>query len=120
MALVKVKVDINDKAIDERLSALMDNNTMLAIHNALARYCDPYVPFLEGPLSQTIQVEPTGVTYNQPYARYQYYGTHFKHTTDFHPKATALWDQVMMSERGDEFKAEVEGILRWRLQEIYG
>ena len=120
MAFVEVDVKVKDLDLQRKLDTLLDTKTMTLLHNILAKMCDPYVPFLEGPLSQTIKVTDTGVTYTQPYARYQYYGVNFNHTTDYHPQATALWDKVMLSERGDEFRAQVEAVLRERAREVYG
>ena len=51
MALIEVNVDIMDKSIEDKLDSLVDDRTMLQIHDLLAKMCDPYVPFLEGPLS---------------------------------------------------------------------
>ena len=73
MASIKINVHIDD-ALRRRLEAVNNPTTMLAIHNTLARMCDPYVPFLEGPLSQTTVITSKSVKYTQPYARYQYYG----------------------------------------------
>lgn len=123
--MFNVEVDIDEKAIGAKIENLIDDKTMLEIHNLLAKMCDPYVPFLEGPLSQSAfaQVTPEYVQYGGsevPYARYQYYGNEFNHTIDYHPQATALWDKVMMSEHGDEFRAQVEEILKRRARELYG
>lgn len=35
---------------------------------------DPYVPMQQGPLKNTRIITPDSVTYNMPYARFQYYG----------------------------------------------
>ena len=105
--------------IQKRLDEIIDPTTMLAIYNNLAKRCDPYVPFLEGPLSQTAVVSSEGVTYIQPYARRQYYGDNFNHTLDHHPLASARWDKAMLRDHGDEFLQEVEDILYWRMKK-YG
>lgn len=119
MAKITIKPKINDKALESRLESILDAPTMLAVHNLLAKMCDPYVPFLEGPLSQTVEVHPDRIVYIQPYARRQYYGTNFRHTLEKHPKATALWDQVMLQEKGDEFNAQVKAILVRRAHELW-
>ncbi len=118
MALIEVNVDIMDKSIEDKLDSLVDDRTMLQIHDLLAKMCDPYVPFLEGPLSQTNEVTPQGVRYVQPYARYQYYGTEFNHTIDVHPLASAMWDKAMLRDHGDEFRVQVHDILRRRAKEL--
>lgn len=145
MASVKISVDITS-AMREKLKELNNPTTMLAIHNNLAKRCDPYVPFLEGALSQTTIVTAKSVKYIQPYARYQYYGQiygpnipikedgeivgwfsppgrkkhptgrYMKHTTDYHPLASAKWDEAMLRDHRAEFNAEVKDILKWRLK----
>lgn len=125
MSFVEVDLDIDDEALSKMLDNLIDDKTMLEIHNLFAKMCDPYVPFLEGPLSHSAlaQVTPEYVQYGNsavPYARRQYYGVGFNHTLDYHPRATALWDKVMMSEQGDSFKRQVTNILIQRSKELYG
>lgn len=122
MATVTVKLDRNviSKVLRKKLEAVNNPTTMLAIHNTLAKRCDPYVPFLEGPLSQTFQVSSEGVRYIQPYARYQYYGDGFKHTTDYHPLASARWDEAMRRDHGAEFNQEVKEIIQRRIDETNG
>lgn len=118
--VLDVTAKIDDKALEDKLRNLCDSNTMLEIHNLLAKYCDPYVPFLEGPLSQTIEVTSNYVRYTQPYAHRQYYGTEFNHTLDYHPLASAKWDEAMLRDRRDEFLMDVKEILVRRAKELYG
>ena len=117
---VNVTAKINDAAIQAKLQNLCDDATMLEIHNLLAKMCDPYVPFLEGPLSQTIEVTSEYVRYTQPYAHYQYNGVGFNHTLDYHPLASAKWDEAMLRDKRDEFLAGVKEILVRRARELYG
>lgn len=117
---ITVDVKVDEVALEHTITELIDDKVMLEIHNLFAKMCDPYVPFLEGPLSQTIEIQQEGVRYIQPYAHYQYHGEHFNHTKDYHPLATAFWDKVMMQERGQEFTAQVEEILKRRAKELYG
>ena len=122
MARIKVKLDgrIIEKSLQNRLSAVNNSTTMLAMHNTLAKRCDPYVPFLNGPLSQTVQVTPEHVRYIQPYAHYQYYGVDFNHTTDYHPLASAMWDKAMLRDHRAEFFHEIKDIIERRLLESNG
>lgn len=115
--LVHLDKNVVSDAIREKLNEVNNPTTMLALHNILAKRCDPYVPFLEGPLSQTNVVSSKGVTYIQPYARYQYYGNDFNHTVEFHPLASAQWDKAMLRDHGDEFNQEVAEILKWRIRQ---
>lgn len=147
MASVRIDVRLND-VLARKVAEINNPTTMLAIHNTLAKRCDPYVPFLEGPLSQTAVITDKEVRYVQPYARYQYYGEIYgpnipikegdeivswfsplgqkkhptgrmmNHTTEYHPLATSFWDKAMLRDHGDEFNAEVEDILRWRLRKV--
>lgn len=119
MATIKIDSGLTKK-LEKRLKQVNNATTMLAIHNTLAKMCDPYVPFLEGPLSQTNVVSPEGVRYIQPYARYQYYGEDFNHTTEYHPLASAMWDKAMLRDKGEEFRIEVELIVKERLRQTNG
>lgn len=118
--VLKVDVDVSVIAIQERLQHVITPSAMLEIHNTLAKMCDPYVPFLNGPLSQTVIVMPDYIQYIQPYAHYQYEGIHFKHTLDFHPLASAQWDKAMLRDHREEFVQQVKDILVRRAQELYG
>lgn len=75
MSKVCIKVDMGDE-LRQKLIEVNNQTTMLAIHNTLARMCDPYVPMNSGTLAQSgaAHVTSEGVTYSTPYARYQYYG----------------------------------------------
>lgn len=135
---INVTKNIADKTLEKLMLEMQNPDTMTAIYNALARHCDPYVPMRSGDLSQTVNVSEEGVRYSQPYAHYQYVGEVYgpnipikedgeivgwfsppgqkKHPTgrkinyktDYHPLATSHWDQAMMRDKGDEFKAEVK------------
>ena len=118
---VKVNVEVDVYSIMGRLEdVLQDEPLRLSINNALARYCDPYVPMLTGTLAQTVEVTPECVRYIQPYARRQYYGDSFNFTKDYHPLATSRWDEAMMLDRGDEFCDEVGDLIARRSRELYG
>lgn len=119
MANITFKVNI-DADLYRVLDKILDNKTKLAIHNLFAKMNNDYVPFLEGPLSQTVQVFPDYIKYIQPYANYQYNGVNFNFTKDFHPKATHHWDKAMLLEKGDSFTSQVNAILRRRAEDIYG
>lgn len=121
--MVKIKVEVNEPAIQRRLNDLChDEQTMLEIHNLLAKMCDPYVPYLNGPLSLSgmANVTSSGVTYTTPYARRQYYGIGFNHTIEVHPLASAMWDKAMLRDKGDLFNETVKRILIRRANELYG
>lgn len=109
---VHSKVNVHTGGIEAQIHRLIDDPaTMLEVHTLFAKTIDPWVPYLHGPLSQTIEIEPDCVRYTQPYARRQYYGVGFNHTTDTHPLASALWDKVAMQTQRDTFADQVHDIL---------
>lgn len=124
--VLTVNTEVNLDGLDDKIKNLIyDPTTRTEIHNVFAKMCNPYVPFLNGPLSQSAfaNITPEYVQYggsNVPYARYQYYGVGFNHTVEVHPQATALWDQAMMREHKEEFEQSVKAILVRRYKELYG
>lgn len=121
MASMTVDVHVNTDGLEDMFENLLnDEQTMLAVHTLFAKTIDPWVPYLNGPLSETVQIEPNLIRYVQPYARYQYYGVGFNHTKDFHPLASAMWDKAAMEVKLDEFRAGVRDILVRRAKELYG
>ena len=120
MSRLTTKVDINSKRIQQKLSRIgNDPQLMLEVHTSFARMINPWVPFLHGPLSQTVEIEPTCVRYIQPYARYQYYGVGFHHTTDYHPLASAMWDKVAMQTQRKPFAKQVQNIIKRRYRRAW-
>jgi hypothetical protein len=117
---VTADVGINIPAIQKKVESLVDDTVMLEVHNLLAKTIDPWVPFLEGPLSQTLEITPQYVRYLQPYAHYQYMGINFNHTTTYHPLASAQWDKVAMQSQLNSFEEQVKQILIRRAKELYG
>lgn len=115
------KIEVDGKAISSRINrVLTDDRVLLQAHNELARIIDPWVPFREGPLSQTLNITKDGVTYLQPYAHYQYEGEDFNHTLDYHPLASAKWLDAAMAVKKDEYARIVQNIVDRRLRELYG
>ena len=145
---MSVKVTIDDEAIVGKLDKLIDDTTMLQVHNEFARMCDPYVPMDTGTLAQTTEITPEGVRYTQPYAHYQYEGLVYgpnipiiengmivgwfsppgqkknptgeaiHYSTEQHPLASSQWDKAMMKDQGDEFKQQVTNILKEKAQTV--
>lgn len=118
--IIKFKVHINDEKLAKQLTGMVDDKTMLEIHNLFAKTIDPWVPYLNNPLSTTLEITPEYVKYIVPYAHRQYTGIDFKHTTEHHPLASAQWDKVAMQTQLDSFTEEVKKILIRRANELYG
>lgn len=117
---VDVQVKVDKHAIGGKVNSLIDDTVMTQIHNEFARLVDPWVPFLHGPLSQTVEIYPQYIRYSQPYAHYQYTGIDFNHTLDPHPLASAEWDKVAMQTQMDIFSQTVKEILIRKARELYG
>lgn len=119
---MSVTVHVDERAIQATLDRLLDSQTMLQLHQYLAEKCDPYVPYKTGALSESglTHVKSDGVYYTMDYAERQYFGVDIRHNLVHHPKATALWDKVMMQEQEEEFTRGVEDILNRRAREING
>lgn len=112
------KVEIDEKAIQGKLEALLDPVTMTQIQRAFAEVIDKYTPFLTGRLLNTAQISSDGITYTVPYAREKYYGeVYFK---EIHPLATSHWDVVAMETQMPVLKERVLEILQQRAKELYG
>lgn len=68
-----ITVDLD--GVEYALKSLpLDKPLRKQINQLVADYCEPYVPFETGELSGNVSVTENSITYNAPYARYQYYG----------------------------------------------
>lgn len=77
MIKVKVKVrGINSSTYFNKIKKLSnDKATMIAVHNAMAKRMDKYVPMgYTGNLSQDLTITENYIQYNVPYAHYMYEG----------------------------------------------
>ena len=79
------------------------------------KHMDKYVPMDEGNLRTIVEITPTYIVYNQPYARYQYYGmredgTHIvkNYTT---PGTGTYWDIRMWNTEEDKVIRETQNYL---------
>ena len=80
--------------------------------NTCYKHMDKYVPKDEGTLRTVVDIQPNSITYEMPYARYQYYGvredgTHQvkKYTT---PGTGPYWDRRMVSAEMQDIEKEVQ------------
>ena len=146
-SIIKAKVGVNVDALQRKLEDVLDDRTMLEIHNLYAKMMEPYVPF--GMDLANLEVTPEHVRYNTPFAHYMYEGITYglnipiiengiivgwfskpdedgrKHPTGTtlkysKPKASAHWDQAMLAEKKEEFVHQVEEILKRRARELNG
>lgn len=85
-----------------------------------AREMDPFVPFDEGSLAETViqggqptrNVTANTITYEQPYAKVVYYGIRNGKSIIIHPdkhaKATTYWDKHMWTAKGQDIVKRVQ------------
>ena len=88
--------------------------------NTCALHMDKYVPWDTGSLAETVVVNGTTtsnvtsdtITYEQPYAKYVYYGIRdgkeLNYQTDVHENAGPYWDKRMWSAEKDIVVKEVQ------------
>ena len=67
---------------------------------------DPYVPYLNGPLSEDVTELANQIIYNSPYARRQWFENQGKNRSK-HPLAGPRWTERMWPDRGKEITQAV-------------
>ena len=72
MSTTKVTTIINDPG--GTINRILDDDVGKFVASEWSRYFAKYVPMREGALAQNISIEPYQVTYNSPYAHYQWEG----------------------------------------------
>lgn len=77
-----------------------------------ADYMDKYVPKDNGDLRTNIDIRDKSITYESPYARYQYYGVREDGTHEVHnyttPGTGPYWDKRMVSAEMNDLVKEVQ------------
>ena len=106
---MRLRFDINHKRIQNKFHS---DKIGIFLASTCARYMDEYVPMDTGMLAQNFVVTPFQVEYTQPYAHYQFNGTHFNFSRDKHPLATAHWDEATSKAHGNQIAKEVTEYLR--------
>lgn len=72
MSTTKVTTIINNPG--GTINRILDDDVGKFVASEWSRYFAKYVPMREGTLAQNISIEPYQVTYNSPYAHYQWEG----------------------------------------------
>lgn len=100
---------------------IIDDKVRLETHNVFAKIVNPWVPYLNSPLSTTLDITPDYVRYEKGYAYYQYSGVvnEANRTRTVHPLATSRWDKVAMQTELPKFENDVKAILNRRYKELY-
>ena len=83
--------------------------------NTCYKHMDKYVPKDEGNLRTIVDIQPNSITYESPYARYQYYGERedgshkvVNYTT---PGTGPYWDKRMVSAEMQDIVKEVQNYI---------
>ena len=80
-----------------------------------ADYMDKYVPMDKGNLRINVDIKSDTITYESPYARYQYYGVREDGTHEVHnyttPGTGTYWDKRMWSAEGQDVVREVQNYI---------
>ena len=95
-----------------RLGLEPDGRVQKFFTNTCYKHMDKYVPMDEGNLRTIVDIQSSWITYESPYAKYQYYGMRAdgshkvkKYTT---PGTGTYWDKKMWSAEGKDVIKEVQ------------
>ena len=134
---------VDEEKLKRKIESLIDDKTMLEIHDLFAKIIDPWTPFAEGVMAhRSLEITPNYICYHQPYAHYMYMGELYlaangsswakenekkypsgrplHYSKEKHQLATAQWDKVAMQTKRDEFELQVRDILMRRAKQLYG
>ena len=108
-----MKVKMNPTSVIKASLGVQPNGpTHSFFTNSCYKHMDKYVPKDVGTLRTTVDIQTNSITYEMPYARYQYYGvredgTHkVEHYTT--PGTGPYWDKKMWSAEQDIVIKEVQ------------
>ena len=102
--------------IKARLGIQPNGRVQKFFTNTCYKHMDKYVPMDEGNLRTNVDIQTNTITYESPYARYQYHGmredgTHRvrNYTT---PGTGTYWDKRMVSAEMEDVVKEVQNYIR--------
>lgn len=106
---VKLKPTSQIKA---RLGIQPNGRVQKFFTNTCYKHMDKYVPMRDGNLRTIVDVEDDSITYETPYARYQYYGVREDGTHQIRnyttPGTGTYWDKRMVSAEMQDVIKEVQ------------
>lgn len=75
----------------------------------VARQCDPYIPYLNGPLKNQRRINVDSIVYTQPYAKANYYGNKGMGNQGIAKggKRGKQWAKRMWADKGRQIVAEI-------------
>lgn len=102
--------------IKVKLGIDADGDVQKFFTNTCYKHMDKYVPMREGNLRTIVDIQSDSITYESPYAKYQYRGEREdgsrkvkKYTT---PGTGPYWDKRMVSAEIDDVVKEVQDYMR--------
>lgn len=108
-----MRVSLTKWNVDSKLDSVsVDPRLGLFAAEEAARGMTPYVPMLDGPLSQNYTTRAFEIHYTMEYAAYQYHGKGHNFTRDHHPLATYEWDKEYINRHGSELADSLTAYLR--------
>ena len=110
-----MKINVNIFSPQKTANRILKNSAVgIFTAETCARYFNPYVPMRDGFLSQNYVTEPFKITYNQPYAKRNYYGDDFNFSKEQHPLATSHWEQPAYAAKKDQVAKEITEFVKSR------
>ena len=98
--------------IKARLGIDSNGKVQKFLTNTCYKHMDKYVPMDEGNLRTNVNIQSNSITYESPYARYQYYGIREDGTHEVHnyttPGTGPYWDKRMVSAEMQDVVREVQ------------
>lgn len=101
--------------IEVRLGINPSGEVQKFFTNTCYKHMNEYVPMDEGNLRTNVDIQIDSITYESPYARYQYYGVREDGTHQVQnyttPGTGSYWDKRMVSAEGKDIIKEVQDYL---------
>jgi len=96
------------------LRNLVDNEVRLFANETYLKLISDFVPRETGALMESVDVQPDGIHYLQPYATRQYFGEDFNFSKEKNEKACAKWDEVAMLTRKEKLIRSIREFIKER------
>lgn len=106
---MKASITVNPQ---QAFNRLFTRDVMFYANSRLRAYCDPYVPYKSGDLSQNVNTTADYNEYVMPYANRQYNGKDFNFSRDGHLMATAEWDKAMAVAKGQQLADDISEYIK--------
>lgn len=114
-------IELFDKeTIKQKIGIDVNGDGQKFFTNTCYNHMDKYVPKDTGNLRRVVTISPNSITYEMPYAEYQYRGMRADGTrvvTNYTTPGTgSYWDEKMVTAEGDEVVKELQRFVNRRLK----